>query len=54
MEREGEREIDIRRRTENERLIPTALYYFISAAELGQGNPLTLSFKAISGHMLQL
>lgn len=43
-------ELDIGK-TENERLIPTARYSFISAA--GQGNPVAcFLFQAMSGHMM--
>lgn len=47
-------EIDIGRKTENERLIPTVRYYFISAAEHGQGNMVSLFIEATLGRMSQL
>lgn len=44
-------EIEIKRKKQNERLIPTAQYYLISAAEHGQGSLVTLFPRAILGCM---
>lgn len=44
-------EIDIRRETENERLIRTAQFNFIPAAEHGLGNQVTRCLEAMSAHM---
>lgn len=44
-------EIDIRRETENERLIRTAQFNFIPAAEHGLRNQVTRCLEAMSAHM---
>lgn len=47
-------ETDIRRKTENERLIRTVQYNIIPAAEHGQRGQVTPCLQAMSAHLLQL